>query len=437
VKRKFIKMSSLVMAGALGASVLLTGCADAGKVNDNKPRSTEVMEFEEESNVSASDISEACMTSGYEMLIRNLEQADENSNVMISPVSISLALEMAAMGAEGDTYDQMAEILGNGASKYDFDEYVQDYMKSIKKDKALVLANSIWLDENRLEEKNYVLSDEYMNLMEDHFKAGANSVDFKDKDTVDLINEWVADNTDDMIDEVIDGIDDNTMMYLINAACFEGTWAKEYTEYQIDKNGIFTNANGKEEHVTMLNSTEGYLCYSDNATGFLKYYDGDRYAFMAILPDDESLSLQEFSELFSEDEFVSFYNNSTIGSDVIAKMPVFSFDYDVELNEVLEDMGMEDAFSGNKADFSSMAYTTDDDHNLCIGSVIHKTHIELDEKGTKAAAVTVVEMKDNEACAIPDPSEPVEVILDRPFMFAIMDTEYDVPVFIGAVNTVE
>ena len=241
------------------------------------------------------------------------------------------------------------------------------------------------------------------------------------------------DKTDGMIDEIIREFPDDAFIYLINAMAFEGKWAEDYEEYQINEEGIFHNRDGIEETAKMLSSTESCYMESDVATGFMKYYEGEQFAFLAILPKDEEILLEDFLADFDGEAYRTFYESMS-QEDVITLTPAFTFAYDNELSNLLRSLGMTDAFSEDLADFGSIAEA--DGFRFWISRVLHKTFIELDESGTRAAAVTAIEMK-NDACAIVDFEEPKQVILDRPFIFAIVDTETGQPVFMGTVNSVQ
>lgn len=175
----------------------------------------------------------------------------------------------------------------------------------------------------------------------------------------------------------------------------------------------------------MLNGEEREYVGDDKATGFIKHYEDYRYAFMAILPNQE-ISVSDYLQQLDGEKLLSLYQNRKHNYKVHTKMPEFSYDYSTSLNDTLEKMGIRKAFT-READFSNMA-TTD----LHIDEVVHKTHIELDRNGTKAAAVTAVIMETASAVTTKD----VNVFLTRPFLYAIIDTETGIPVFMGAVNTV-
>ena len=161
----------------------------------------------------------------------------------------------------------------------------------------------------------------------------------------------------------------------------------------------------------------------------MKYYKDGKFGFAALLPE-EGMTPEEYISQLSADGFTELFQNKQYGTVHIA-MPKFSSDYDTELSTILKMLGVEQAFT-ETADFSKMGKT--DTGLLFISRVLHKTHIEVDESGTKAAAVTSVEM--NKATSAFE-ENPKEVILDRPFVYAIMDMDTGLPVFMGVLNSVE
>lgn len=433
------KMVSMVLAVLMGVA-LLAGCNTPGAENTSSDREdgSRTQEASEEIDLGDSVISQEELQDGYldfsmELLGQTVNMADDpGENVLISPASILFALDMAAMGAEGETYDQIAALICPGASKEDLNEMAEDYMELLTESDEMKIANSFWANEATLTLRDVEIKEVYLDLLEDSYDAETRILDF-DGAALEEINEWVDDKTDGMIDEIIREFPDDAFIYLINAMAFEGKWAEDYEEYQINEDGIFHNRDGLEETAKMLSSTEFCYMESDAATGFLKYYEGEQFAFLAILPKDEEILLEDFLANFNGDAYRTFYESMS-QEDVITLTPAFTFAYDNELSVLLRSLGMTDAFSEDLADFASIAEA--DGFRFWISRILHKTFIELDESGTRAAAVTAIEMK-NEACAIVDYEEPKQVILDRPFVFAIVDTETGQPVFMGTVNSVQ
>lgn len=348
----------------------------------------------------------------------------EGKNAMISPESVMMALGMTANGAKGETLTQMEEALGgtpidklNTAMQYRMARF------NNAEDVSFNVANSVWV---RDDAERIKMSEDFCGKARDFYGAESFLAPF-DRSTVSDINNWVSEQTKQMIPSIIDQIPDDAMVYLINAIAFEGKWAEGYKDYQIHADDKFTNSKGEEEKVDMLYSEEGYYIAEDGVTGFIKPYMGYEYGFMALLPE-EGTDLADFTASLDGEKLRKF--TSDAGGDVNVCIPEFTFDYDNELSEELQSMGMVLPFEGG--DFSGMADCGDG--NLEINRVLHKTHIELDREGTKAAAATAVEMTCEAAIEI---EEPKYVYLNRPFAFAIVDLENGSPIFIGGVNTIK
>ena len=353
-----------------------------------------------------------------ELFQNEVSASKNNQNVMVSGYSVVQAFGMLANGADGDTKTQIEQTIGSMPIE-DLNQYLYTQRTTQPNDETCKLstANSIWIrdDIERIQVK-----ENFLQTNADYYNASVFKAPF-DGSTVNDINSWVKKNTDDMIPELLDGIPDDAVMYLINAIAFDGKWAVSYKDSDI-KNKIFTSADGSEQTAEMMYSEEYYYLEDENTTGFYKYYDGNRYAFVALLPDEE-ISINNYIADLTPESFQNLISNPESIS-VEVGLPKFSFDYDTVLNDTLVTMGIHDAF-GN-ANFSKLA-----DTSLSVSKVRHKTFIDVSETGTKAAAVTSIEM--NDGCAL---IEQKSVILDRPFVYAIVDTDTNLPIFMGVLNSI-
>ena len=353
------------------------------------------------------------------------KQASRNQkNTLISPLSIALALTMTANGADNETRAQLEALLGGGISIDDLNEYFYSYVKGLpSEEKAkLGIANSIWFrdDEGRLK-----VDPDFLQKNADYYGASAYGSAF-DEQTLKDINNWVSKNTDGMIKEVLDEIDENAVLYLINAIVFDAEWQKVYKKNDIHEED-FTDIDGKTQRVDFMYSDE-YLYLDDGeATGFIKPYAGGAYSFVALLPN-EDVNIYDYIDSLDGAGFLSTLENAE-HILVNASMPEFEFEYEIEMKDILSELGIPDAFDSGKANFSRMATSSLGD--ISIGKVLHNTFISVDELGTRAGAVTVVEMNDVGAAM-----DTKTVRLDRPFVFMIVDNSTDLPIFIGTLMTV-
>jgi len=359
-----------------------------------------------------------------ELFKKSVEKSknDGEGNALISPFSVMVALSMTANGAGGNTLSEMEKVLGKNIDIETLNKYLYTYIESLCSGEKckLSVANSIWLrDTTSLSVKKNFLQ---KNM--DYYNAAIYKSMFDAKGVAD-INSWVKKHTDGMIEKLVDKIDDDTMMLLINAVAFDAEWAKKYDADEI-YDGEFTSFGREVRKVKMMRSLEEKYIDDGSATGFIKEYKGGKYSFAAILPNSEDI--YSYVENMTEESIAKLLSGVSY-EPVKTEMPKFSSDFSITMEDCLEDMGIKDAFS-SIADFSEMA-----ENNLFISSVVHKTHITVNEKGTKASAVTSVTMANTAA-----PQPPVltkEVVLDRPFVYMIIDNENNMPIFIGMVTDIK
>ncbi len=423
------------ITGIMAASLLLGGCT-ATKTKTTTvelkadPQIKAAINFKEVANT---EYDKEQMDAAYrkycvDLFSQTLKDYGSPDNVMISPASIMMALDMVAAGAKGDTLDQLTNLFAAGQGPLTQQAYAAALMDKINsaKDVDFTCANAVWSNAVILGD---TINMDYVEYIQDTFLSEYKAAEFND-DTVNEINAWIDENANHMIDKVIDKLEPTTVMVLVNAIAFEAKWAHPYEDYQI-RDGEFHAANGNTQNVTFLHDTSGAYYETDKATGFIKFYKGGEYAFLAILPTDESINANEFAANFTADDYEAFINSKTFEYEVHSKMPEFTSDFEYLVNDTLGNLGVTDVFNAERADLSGIAGYPGD---LYVTKVIHKTHIEVDRSGTKAAAVTVVTV--DQACAAPVEIETREVYCDRPFVYAIVDVETMAPVFIGTVNEV-
>lgn len=345
---------------------------------------------------------------------------DDEKNSLISPLSVMLALAMTANGAVGETLEEMENVLGGDLTIDELNEYLHTYWSLLpSSEKAkLEIANSIWF---RDDEYMIRVKEEFLKKNANYYSASLYKAPFDDT-TVKDINGWVDEHTDGMINKIIDEIDPFAVMYLINAICFDAKWRAPYSEYSIYE-GDFYGLSGTTT-AELMRSEENRYVEDENAVGFIKPY-ANGYSFMAILPND-GMSLADYIDTLEGDDLVQLYKNA-VYHPVNATLPKFKYDYSILLNDILKEMGINKAFGGG---FSNIGESSLGE--LFINRVIHKTFIEVDNAGTRAAAVTAVEVATESA----EPTVPKTVKLDRPFLYAIVDNATGLPIFIGTVNDI-
>lgn len=354
----------------------------------------------------------------YLKLYKDSFTTSNNQNLLISPLSVSVALSMTANGAFGETQQEMKEFLG-GMNFNDLNAYQNTFLKR-HNNEYLKNANSVWFRES----EHLTVNKPFLQTNADIYGAGVFKSPFDDS-TVKDINAWVKKNTDGQIESLVEEIDPYTVMFLLNAVSFEAEWAEKYNNKP--SNSIFHAASGKNETAKMMISDESTYLYNDKATGFIKRYKGGKYSFAALLPN-EGISINDYIEGLDAKALMNTLTNAK-GENVKVYMPKFSFNCDTDMTALLK-AKMPLAFDEVKADFSALGKS--DRGNIHIGEVAHKTSITVDTNGTKAAAVTKVEMT-NKMSIMPQK----EVILNRPFLFMIIDNATKLPIFIGNLMSVK
>lgn len=369
---------------------------------------------QDDKKVNPDDIS-AATNFAEQLFKKSLNPTKPDENTLISPFSVIAALSMITNGADGETLKQIEQTLG--MSKDELNRFVYAYTNSLPENEKykLSVANSIWINEY----KNFKVNEDFEKKNKEYFDAELFTEPFND-DTVKKINEWVKNNTDEMIPKIMNDIRENDVMYLFNALAFDAEWKYPF---ELTQNGIFTCENGTEVGVDFMYSDGDKYIEVPDATGFIKYYKDNSYAFVALLPN-AGVSVSQYVQTLNGDLSGIIAAASYKPVDII--VPKFEADYSTDLSDVLNSMGIYNAFDFSKADFSGAGKSSGG--NLYIDKVIHKTYIEVNEYGTRAGAVTGIIMPDSA------PMDPEEVRLDRPFIYMIIDCENNLPVFMGTMR---
>ncbi len=355
-------------------------------------------------------------------IFKQLNKEDADSNVFISPFSISSALAMTLNGAEGTTREAMEEALSyQGISREELNagyKYLLSRLKELDDEIALNIANSIWI------RKDFLVKEEFIDLNREAFSAEVENMDFDNPETVEVINNWIDEATEGMISKMISPpIDQQTIMYLINAVYFKGQWT---TEFDPEKTleGQFKGLDNKKQSVQMMNRTgKTEFVDTDEYKAIRMPYGKEKMSMYCILPKGEH-NINEWISAMTLETWNKIRQELEPVDDVIIKIPRFKMEYGIkELNQALINLGMGEAFS-DSANFSSIAEA------LAISEVLHKAVIEVNEEGSEAAGTTVVGIK------VTGIAEPIEFIADRPFMFAIADEEGNI-FFMGKMASAE
>lgn len=356
---------------------------------------------------------------GTDFAVRLLQAGDEpGENVLFSPVCLLYALSMTANGADGDTLDQIENTLNSSVSYLNNDLQTYRAAQPQAEDCSLHLANSLWL----ADDDHLAVKPEFLEVCKTDYKAEVQTIPFDDS-APGKVNRWVEENTDGMIPEILDEVSDTAVLYLLSAMAFDAEWQQKYFSTQP---GVFTAETGEAREVEMMYAQESLYLEDDRATGFLKPYADPRYAFAVLLPN-EGMELDEYIASLDGSALYDLLN-SPQEVTVQTAMPKFETAYSTELSGVLAEMGMPDAFNPHLADFSRMGDTKTG--MLYISRVLHKTFLSVTPRGTRAGAASLMELE----CGGIPPTPTKQVILDRPFVYMILDREAGVPLFLGVLR---
>ena len=416
---KVKKMLAVFMSVlSLAACILpFSGCGKTvGKVHNKGVKSGAVRDLTEgvSKNESASkapdDEFKAAASSFAAELFK--DNYSKGKTTLVSPLSVLTALALVQNGAQGDTLAQLEQALG-GLDRDTLNAYMRAYCDFLTESEELKIANSVWTDSSAEAKRAF------LQKAVDSYSAQLFSAPLSDPKTVESINSWVKKNTDGMIPKIIEKADRYAVMMLVNAIAFDAKWETPYKRSDIEKLE-FTSYSGSKKKTDFMCSTENIYLKDGGAIGFMKPYKNGRFAFAALLPD-ENTGIDDYVASLSGDKLMKIFSSAKRGNEVNVKMPKFRAEYSAQLIDTLKKMGVKDAFDSKTADFSSLIENRD----AYIATVVHKTFIEVDEKGTRAAASTLV------GADTMSLMEPYSVCLNRPFVYMIVDTETNLPLFIG------
>lgn len=340
----------------------------------------------------------------------------EDTNIIISPVSLFTAFTLLTNGAAGETKEQMKGVLDvdklsdeelntkmnglinylNNSERYENTGFIRIY-------------NSLWID------KDFKVKNSFLNSSKKYYDS-----DIFEKSTTDEMNKWIQEKSGGLIKKPISEINDDTLMMIFNVLHFKGKWQNPFDKSQT-KPDTFYLESGDTTTVKMMNGERfmGYYEDSDVQAGILNYYNGRMVILLPKGNIDDFISTMDL-------EKVEKYTNNPEYSKVKVKIPVFNAEYKENMSSVLQNLGMSNAFSPAKADFSNLK---DNNQPLWIGQVIHNCVVNVDEEGTEAAALTSVDL-----CGSGMPKDIKEFYVNKPFVFLIQGEGGNITLFIGKVE---
>lgn len=415
----FKKMLALLMSVLSIAACILpfSGCGKiVGNASDKGTKSGAVRNLTE--NISKNDSGSKAADKEFKAAAASFSadlfkyNYSNGKTTLVSPLSVLTALALVQNGAQGNTLAQLEQALG-GLDRDTLNAYMRAYCDFLSAGDELKIANSVWTDSSAEAKRAF------LQKAVDSYSAQLFSAPLSDPKTVESINSWVKKNTDGMIPKIIEKADRYAVMMLVNAIAFDAKWETPYKRSDIGKLE-FTSYSGSKKKTDFMCSTENVYLKDGGAVGFMKPYKNGRFAFAALLPD-ENTGIDDYVASLSGDKLMKIFSSAKRGNEVNVKMPKFRAEYSAQLIDTLKKMGVKDAFDSKTADFSSLIENRD----AYIATVVHKTFIEVDENGTRAAASTLV------GADTMSLMEPYSVFLNRPFVYMIVDTETNLPLFIG------
>ncbi len=346
-------------------------------------------------------------------------------NKMISPLSALMALGMTTNGAQGETESEMLRALtGSSYTTQELNQQSKQYLASLLSEQVLRLSNSLWINQE------YKIALSFLATIQDAYQGTAQALDFTDPSSADVINAFVADATRGAITNLLDEVSPQMLMYVINTIAFKDDWKYQFSANDT-RDGFFYRTEGPKQ-VPFMHQERTFSYYAgDNYQQIMLPYVQERFAFVAILPE-EGLTLPSFLQEKGKPSLSDLMVRGIEQSEEVRvrlSLPKFESRYADSLVDELQQLGMRRAFTAGSADFSKMIH--DGNLPIHIDEVLHKSFIRVDEVGTEAAAVTAVMMRMTSIA----PRPAVEMRLDRPFLYAIVDLEEKIPLFMGVLDT--
>lgn len=395
--------------------IFLSACNTSNSEQENPAD-----DIEQPDNASKETVQSGLNQLGFETL-SGLDK-NEDGNLFISPISIWTALNMTYHGAGGETKEEMAEVLG--IENIDSDALLSanhDLLMNQAGDNQeleLYLANAVWFREDM------EIESAYQEMLETSYLAQVEPLT-----TEDAINDWVAEQTNDRIDNMIDEISPNLILFLLNAVYFQGDWTYPFDE-SLTEEQEFHLADGSSIETPTMVLYEEELNYSENddvQVVSLPYEEEETIQMQIFLPNEDS-SFTDFQEDFSLEKWQEWTDDMEKQTGTVF-LPSFTLEYESILNDLFIDLGMEQAFDPNYANFSNM-FTSIEDKGAYIDEIYHKTFIDVNEEGTEAAGATSVSIEETAAII----QDTFQIDINRPFLFTITNTEENIILFMGSME---
>ena len=366
------------------------------------------------------DFSDAYASISLELL-GNIYETGSPS--VISPMSIITSVGLTACGARGKTQDTIFNWLGTENDIDVLNDQLYSFRERFENGSVPVFseANGVFLTER----DDFIVNNEFLDLVKNTFRAQIAQLDFGNAAAADALNKWINDSTNGMVPALFKNgdVNYNTVMVLANSVCFDAEWDEPFTaswKYN------FHGSSG-DKKVKVMASSEHLFIDGSNETGFIKTYKGGQFGFAALLPR-EGIIIEDYVKGLEGNTFTNLIKEAESLEKVDIVVPSFSVDTSLDLRKLLKKIGLEELFSED-ADFGGFGHM-DDGSGVGLGKILHGTKLEVFETGTRAGSSSVVTVT---AAATEAPGVK-KVILDRPFVFSIIDMDTGLPLFIGVYD---
>ena len=355
-------------------------------------------------------------------LFRELVSASVTSNIFYSPFSVLLCLMMVWEGARAETCEAMARVLEIIEDPESCLRFLKSTLTASGSGVELTIANSLWCDEQ------VRIVPAFLAIAREKYAAEIVSLPFRSRDAVPRINAWVAEKTRGKIGSIVDKLDPLELLLALNAIYFKGMWEEPFEKSRTHEEPFF--ASGKRAvKVPLMRRFDEYLYHEESAFQAVRLpYQGRRVGMYIFLPSKKS-GLPAFLRTLTSSQWAGWMRCFTRTEGMVG-LPRFKFEHHVELVPILTTLGMSDAFHPGRAQFDGIAPPPPP---LYIGRVAHRALVEVNEEGTEAAAVTLIHVALTSALHATKP-RIFEMIVNRPFFFAVRDDHSNMILFMGAVN---
>lgn len=370
---------------------------------------------EQEQTIAEHKIASSSEIFGFK-LFKKINSFQKDTNIFVSPLSISMALGMTLNGASGTTYDSIKTLLElNSLTDLEINPSYQSLINrlvNLDPNVTFNIANSIWYLNTMTFEQ------EFINTNKTYFNSEVTGLDFSNPSSVDIINNWVNQNTNGKINEILESIPKDAVMYLINAIYFKANWKYQFDQ-SLTNDGLFITTDGSSLPCKMMVQINNFNYLSTDLFQAVDLPYGDSLFSMTIFLPNSDKNINELINQLNQENWKLWLSSFNVIEGKIW-LPKFEITYENSLNKTLSSLGMGNAFSPSVADFTRL-YSPG---GVFISTVKHKTYIKVDEAGTEAAAATSVEF-------VKGINSSFQLKFDTPFIYIIRERNSNTILFIG------